>query len=69
MAKKLYEYVVFKQEKTNKNGEVTDAAEVLVPSTMLLAKDENEVNMKAARAIPEEQVENLDRIVIAVRPF
>lgn len=69
MAKKLYEYVVFKQEKTNKNGEVTDPAEVLVPSTMLLAKDENEVNMKAARAIPEEQVENLDRIVIAVRPF
>ncbi len=69
MAKQLFEYTVFLQEKTDKDGEVVEEAEVLVPITVVLARDEGEVNILAARAIPDSMTEKLERITLAVRPF
>ena len=67
--KKLFEYAVFKNEQRAKDGTVSDEAAILIQPTVVLAKDIGDVNVLAARAIPEEQVANLDRITIAVRPF
>lgn len=69
MASKLFEYVVYKQEEKNKDGKVVDEAVVLVPVSSVLAKDETQVQLLAARAIPEQEIENLDRIQVVVRPF
>jgi hypothetical protein len=67
--KRLFEYAVILQEKTDKDGEVVEDAQVLVEPTSILAEDLQAVNIIAARAIPEEQVKSLDRILISVRPF
>lgn len=66
--KRLFEYAVILQEKTEK-GKMVEQAEVLVQPTYCLASDVNEVNILAARAIPEERTGDLERIVLAVRPF
>lgn len=66
---KLFEYAVICQPKTNKDGDVVEEGLVLVPVTSLLAKDESQVNMIAARQIPEEYLDSLDRVQVVVRPF
>ena len=67
----MYEFAVLLNEKRDKDGEVTEPAEIVVDVTRVLARDEAQAQMLAARAIPEEIVGNgsLDRLVIAVRPF
>lgn len=66
---KLFEYAVFKDEKLDKDGEVVEAAVVLVAPITVLAKDEKQVGIRAAKAIPETEMDNLDRIQVVVRPF
>ena len=67
----LYEYAVILQEKKDKDGEVTEPAEVIVPVTAIAARDEGQAQLLAARAIPEEIAGNgkLDRLTVVVRPF
>lgn len=69
MSKTLFEYAIILQEKTDKDGNVVEESAILVAPTYVLAKTASDVNIIAARAIPEEQVQNLERITIAVRPF
>jgi hypothetical protein len=68
---KLYEYAVLVDEKVDKDGEKTEDAELIVPVTVVLARDDAQAQMLAARAIPDEYVNNgkLDRLVVVVRPF
>lgn len=68
---RLYEYAVLLEEKRDKDEDVVEQAEVIVPITTVLARDDAQAQMLAARAIPEEYVENgkLDRLVVVVRPF
>jgi hypothetical protein len=66
---KLYEYAVIKDEKVDKDGNVTDAAAVIVPVTTVLAKDPEQAQLKAARSIPETEMDDLDRLQVVVRPF
>jgi hypothetical protein len=68
-SKHLFEYAILIDEKKDKGGEIKEPAAILVEPTFVLARDVNEVNIVASRAIPPEQVDNLDRITIAVRPF
>ncbi len=67
----LFEYTVILQEKHDKDGEEVEKAEIVVPVTQVLARDEGQAQMLAARAIPEEMVSNgkLDRLQVVVRPF
>ena len=67
----LFEYAIIVDEKRNKDGEVTEQAEVLVPPKSLLAKDQAQATILAAREIPESYTtsERLDRVKVAVRPF
>jgi len=65
---KLYEYAVIYHPKKKKDEEAAKS-EVLVPVTTILAADEKEVAIRAARAIPAEYAEKLDQVEIAFRPF
>lgn len=51
------------------NAKDDEPARILVPPTNILAKDSNQANILAARAIPEEYLESLELVDIAVRPF
>lgn len=68
---KLYEYAVLLDEKRDKDGEITDEAAIVVEPTTVLARDDGQASMLAARAIPDEYVNNgkVDRLMVVVRPF
>jgi hypothetical protein len=68
---KLYEYAVILNEKRDKDDEVTDDSRIVVEPTAVLAKDDAQAQLLAARSIPEEFVNSkkLDRLVVVVRPF
>ncbi len=67
----LFEYAIIKDEKKDKDGAVTEKAQVLVDVTRVLAKDMAQATTIAARAIPQDIIDDgeLDRIQVAVRPF
>ena len=72
MAKKLFEYAVLYHPKVTKdaNGNETQGPDVLlVKSEFVLAADDKQVAIQAARSIPEEYLERLDQVEICVRPF
>jgi hypothetical protein len=67
----LFEYAVILGEKRDKDGEITEEASIVVQPTTTLARDEGQAQMLAARAIPDELVNDgkLDRLTVVVRPF
>lgn len=69
MSVKLFEYAVILQPKYDKDGEVVEEGKVIVEPSTRLAKDDKQVAMIAARAIPEEFIDKVDRIEVVVRPF
>jgi hypothetical protein len=68
---KLYEYAVVLDEKRDSDDEITDEAAVVVPVTAVLARDDAQAQLLAARSIPDEYTRNgkLDRLTVVVRPF
>lgn len=46
-----------------------EKAAIIVPITDCLAADEKAAMLIAARAIPDEFIEKLERVEVAVRPF
>lgn len=66
---KLFEYAVILDEKRDRDEEITEAAKLLVPPTHVLAENEAQAQMIAARAIPESEMSELDRLIVVVRPF
>lgn len=72
MSAKIFEYAVIHHPVATK--EQQDRGEkpksiLLVDVTRVLARDANEASMLAARAIPAEYTDQLDRVEIALRPF
>jgi hypothetical protein len=69
---KLYEYaVIFNPLPTkdeNERGE-KPKSKLVVDVTRALANDDKEAMLLAARAIPQEYTDKLDRVEIALRPF
>lgn len=65
---KLFEYAVIYDGKRDKDGEEVEKAELLV-FDKVLAADEGQAQIVAARAIPDAHLDHLDRVTIAVRPF
>lgn len=69
---KLYEYAVIYNplptKDQNERGEAPKS-QLLVDVTRVLANNDKEAMMLAARSIPESHTDKLDRIEIAVRPF
>ena len=66
---KLYEYAVILDEKRDKDDEITEDAKVVVDPTPVLARDDAQAQLLAARSIPEEHMGKLDRLTVVVRPF
>jgi hypothetical protein len=63
---RLFQYAVILQpDPEDKTGK----AELVVPVTTCLATDEGGASLQAARAIPEEYNDRIDRMEVAVRPF
>lgn len=69
MTAELFEYAVILQAKLDKDGDPVEEAELLVSPTTVLANDEGQAQMIAARAIPEQHMGKLDRLTVVVRPF
>lgn len=67
----LFEYAVLLAEKVDKDGETVEPAKIVVPVTAVAARDKDQAQLLAARAIPDELASNgqLDRLVVVVRPF
>lgn len=66
---RLYEYAVIRQGLVNKDGQVTEKAELIVEPTRVLADNEEQATLLAGRAIPDEHLDDLQRISLVVRPF
>ena len=72
MAMKLFEYVVLHHPKVTKDvqgNETQGPDKVLKQPTPVLANNDKEVAMRAAREIPETYVDKLEEVEICVRPF
>lgn len=66
----LFEYVVlFNPEEREDEDKEPEAPEVIVDLQRVLAKSAEEVSIRAARSIPEEYMDRLDEVDIAIRPF
>lgn len=69
---KLYEFAVLfnpRQTQEQKDKGESAKAKLIVDVTRILANNDQEAMMHAARAIPQEYVDKLDRVDIAIRPF
>lgn len=69
MRLRLFEYAMLLHPKTDKDGKDIGKTEFITFSNHILAKDEKQVGIIAAREIPKEHMDDLDRVEILVRPF
>jgi hypothetical protein len=67
----MYEYAVILNEKRDKDGDVVEEAEIVIDVTQVLAANEDQAKLLAARSIPDDVVTDgkLDRLTVVVRPF
>jgi hypothetical protein len=67
----IFEYAVLFHPKPKKVGDdtVTDPSIIIVDLKRVVAQTDNEVAIKAAREIPEEYLDKLEQVEIAIRPF
>lgn len=67
---KVWQYVVFlKPEQKKDHTPVASEYAIIKDVTTIIAPDEKAVLMAAARGIPDEYANKLDRVEVAVRPF
>jgi hypothetical protein len=68
----LFEYSVLfhpKPTKEQREADESPRSVLIVPPTPLLAFDDKEVGMKAAREIPDNYADKLDCVEVVIRPF
>ncbi len=66
---RLFEYAVILQPKEDKNGKVVEKGEIVVAPTHVLAADQEQATLVAGRAIPDDKMDELERLTLVVRPF
>lgn len=66
---RLFEYAVILHPEKDDDGEDIGSAKLIVEVDRVLAHDENEVAIRAARALPDDVMDDLKRVDIAIRPF
>ena len=69
---RLFEFAVLYHPKVVRDalGNETQGPDKIISDPVFtLAKDDKEVAMRAARAIPEDYLDKLDQVEIVVRPF
>lgn len=65
---KLFDYAVIYQGKKDKDGEYVKKP-ALIKQDSILANDDKQAALVAAREIPESYLEELDKIDVVIRPF
>ena len=68
MSHRLFQYAIVLQPKIEDDKEVEEGKIIKEIETIFAASD-REVTIRAAREIPEEYMDQLDRVEVAVRPF
>lgn len=69
---KLYEYaVIYNPVPTKEQADnfITPKSTLVVDVTRVLANNDKEAQIIATKSIPDEYMDKLDRLEIAVRPF
>lgn len=66
---KLFQYVVIYNPDLNKEKNKSKEAKLLVNVTNVLASSFETAKVLAARSIPEQYLDRLDEVEVAVRPF
>jgi len=69
---KIFEFAIVHHPKNKRDAEgndVTEKSKIVVELTTVLAADENEALIQASRTIPDEYVDQLETLDIAIRPF
>lgn len=66
---RLFEFAAFYEPKSENGKESPEKPRIIVEPKTVLAKDEKQASLLAARSIPEEYVDKLEFVEIAVRPF
>jgi hypothetical protein len=65
---KIFQFAILRHP-TEDGKKAGKKSEILVPITDILANDLAQAQIHAARAIPKNALEDLDRVEVAVRPF
>ncbi len=66
---RLYEYAALLHPTEKEMEEDAKPSEVITEPTTIIAPNEQAAMIQAARALPEEVLDKLDRVEIALRPF
>lgn len=68
---KLYEYAVILDEVRDRDDQLVAAGRIIVQPVAVLARDDAQAQLLAARAIPDEylDIDQIDRVMVVVRPF
>lgn len=70
MPQKLFQTAVILDEVLDENDQVKEAAEIILPIETILARDEQQAQIKVSRKIPDSVIESkMDRLTVVVRPF
>jgi len=65
---RVYEYVIFLDPK-KEEGKPEEKAKILVDRKTVLATSDKQAGIIASRDIPEEYIDRLEEIEVALRPF
>lgn len=66
---KVYEFLVLHVPRAKDENEVPDRPTIIVDLERIVAYDEQEASIRAARAIPAEYDDRLDEVQVVIRPF
>lgn len=65
----LFQYAVILDPPEDEDGKRSGPSELIVEPTTVLCADAEAAQLRAARAIPDEYADDLDRVRLVVRPF
>ena len=68
MRKRIFQYAILLHPTEDENKKGVNS-QILVEPKYITANDQQAATLLAARAIPEEHLDKLDRIEVAVQPF
>jgi len=65
----IYQYAILFIGKKTKDGDWKEKPKIIKEVTSIPAKDDEQAVMLAAREIPQEYLDRLDKVQLVVRPF
>ena len=66
---KLFQYAILFHPKKKKDEDTAGKSKIIVDLKTVLAADDKSATILASRDIPQDYIEQLDQVEIAIRPF